>query len=177
MGRYMYRLFGACTLDAGMYETLESDASMTAEAALTVLLASAAAGAGWSAMHGFDWPSFVSAAALSLTLWIAWAVLIHQIGARVLPAPATSATVGELLRTTGFAAAPGMSLVFGVFDGARLAVFSAAGLWMFAAMIVAIRHALDYDTNLRAVAVAAVALLICVVFAVFLSASFPATAS
>lgn len=177
MGRYFYRVFGACTLDAGMYETLEADTSLTAEAALTVLLASAAAGAGWSAMHGFDWASFIGSAVLALVLWVAWGVLIHQIGSRVLPAPTTSATVGELLRTTGFAAAPGMFLVLAAFDGARLAVFTITGLWMFAAMIVAMRHALDYDSDVRALGVATMALLICVVFAVFLSASFPATAS
>ncbi|MDP7472568.1 MAG: hypothetical protein QGI02_09475, partial [Vicinamibacterales bacterium] len=40
-----------------------------------------------------------------------------------------------------------------------LAVYTVTWLWMFAAMVVAIRQALDYATTLHAVAVSAVALI------------------
>jgi hypothetical protein len=174
MGRYIYRLFGACTLDAGMYESLEADRSVTWQAALTVVLASLAAGAGLSTLSSI--PAFLSSAGLALTLWICWSVLMHQIGARVFPTRATRATLGELMRTTGFAAAPGFFQVFGIFPGAARVVFLGTGLWMFAAMIVAIRHSLDYDNNLRALGVAGAALLLCAAFTMFLAASFSTVA-
>jgi hypothetical protein len=177
MGRYLYRVFGACTLDAGMYETLEADSSATAQAALTVALASLAAGAGLSAMHGFDPARFLSSVVLALILWIAWGVLMHQIGTRAFPGPATRASLGELLRTTGFAAAPGFFQVFAVFPGATRVIFAATGAWMFVAMVVAIRHALDYDSNLRALTVAGAALLLCALFGFLLAASFSTSAS
>jgi hypothetical protein len=84
-------------------------------------------------------------------------MLALQIGTRVLAAPRTHATWGELLRTTGFAAAPGFLQVFAVFPGARMPIFVATGLWMFAAMVVGVRHALDYPSTPRALAVCALA--------------------
>ena len=60
---------------------------------------------------------------------------------------------GELLRTIGFAAAPGLLLVLGVLPGLAVPIFVMASLWMLAAMIVAVRQALDYDTTIHAVAV------------------------
>ena len=46
MGLYAYRLLGAAVLDAGMYEGIENDKRTTTQAALTVVLASIAAGIG-----------------------------------------------------------------------------------------------------------------------------------
>jgi hypothetical protein len=62
--------------------------------------------------------------------------------------------------------------VAAIFPGAGRVVYPLAWLWMFAAMVVALRHALDYDSNLRAAAVAGSALLACAGFALLLSASF-----
>ena len=60
---------------------------------------------------------------------------------------------GELLRTTGFAAAPGMLRIFGIVPGLTGLVFFVASLWMLAAFVVAVRQALDYTSTGRAVAV------------------------
>jgi len=145
---YVRRLAGAMTLNAAAYEDVEADGRATTQAVVTVLLSSVAAGigAGRSA-------SVLTVAAMALLGWASWALLTFQVGARILPGARTHADVGELLRTIGFAAAPGLFLVLGVIPGAATPVFAIVSLWMLAAMVVAVRQALDYTSTARAVAV------------------------
>jgi hypothetical protein len=46
-----------------------------------------------------------------------------------------------------------MLRIFGVVPGATLPAFAITAVWMLAAMIVAVRQALDYTSTMRAVAV------------------------
>jgi hypothetical protein len=86
--------------------------------------------------------------------WAAWALLVLQIGGRLLPEPETRVDVGELLRTLGFATAPGLLRVFGIFVPAlALPLFGLTAVWMIVTMVVAVRQALDYTSTTRAVAV------------------------
>ena len=150
---FFYRLMGAAALDADAYEGIEADARVTGQAALTVLLASLSAGVGslgWRNDHG---TTMAAVSVLALVTWVAWAMLTFQIGARVLPEPQTEVTLGQMLRTIGFAAAPGLLLAFAAFPRMTTFVFAAAGLWMFAAMVVGVRHALDYQSTGRALLV------------------------
>jgi hypothetical protein len=71
----------------------------------------------------------------------------------LLPEPQTQATLGELLRTIGFAQAPGLLRVLGVIPGLSMIVALVTALWMLAAAVVAIRQALDYSGTGRAVVV------------------------
>ena len=90
---------------------------------------------------------------VTLIAWGAWALLTFEVGTRLLPGARTYSDAGELLRTIGFAAAPGLLLVLGVLPGLAVPIFVMASLWMLAAMIVAVRQALDYATTMHAVAV------------------------
>ena len=81
-------------------------------------------------------------------------MLAFQIATRLLPEPGTHATWGELLRTTGFAAAPGLFQVFGGLTPWPLPIFVLSLLWMLAAMTMALQRALDYRRVWRALAVA-----------------------
>jgi hypothetical protein len=168
MGTYFRRLVGAVGLDPAAFEDVEADRGATVQAGVTVLLSSVAAGIG---AQGFGRDvSLVPFAIVTLLAWAAWALLTFEVGARVLPGARTHADVGELLRTLGFAAAPGLLLVLGVLPGLALPVFVMAALWMLAAMIVGVRQALDYTSTVHAVAVCvfgwglAVALVIAVGF-------------
>ena len=58
-----------------------------------------------------------------------------------------------LLRTTGFAAAPGLARVVGIVPMLTGVVFIVTGVWMLAAFVVAVRQALDYTSTLRALGV------------------------
>jgi hypothetical protein len=163
---------GAAMLDAGTYEQVEADRRATWQAVLVVLLSSFAAGAGvrlqlWAGVEGF-----IRVSLISLVAWIAWAVLIVQIGTRILPQRETRSDSFEMMRTIGFAASPGLLQVFGMIPGVRLPVFVITLAWMFAAMVVAVRHALDYSNIGRALIVCALAAMIVFVFAAGLGVLF-----
>lgn len=168
MGLYLYRLMGAASLDATMYEGIEADRSTTIQAAATVLLASLAAGVGAGGWYGVA-PATLGAMSVTAGLtWLGWALLIFHVGTHVLPTPQTRVTFGELLRTTGFAAAPGLLQVFALLPGLAGLVFTITSLWMLATMVVAVQHALDYTSTWRAVAVCLVAVTLLLVLAALL---------
>src|SRR6187402_1591483 len=114
MSTFLYRLMGATMLDAGMYETIEADRTATRQAFLVVIGASFAAGIGASGFGGPTRMTLLLAAASALVAWLAWAVLIQRIGGLHLPERGTRVTLGELLRTLGFAAAPGWLQAFAI---------------------------------------------------------------
>jgi hypothetical protein len=154
---FFYRVMGAAVLDGGSYESVEANPHVTWQAAVIVLLSSAAAGIGAGGLYGLDPATFASVSTLALVTWVAWAMLTFQIGTRVFPGPDTSATLGQLLRTTGFAAAPGLLQVFALLPGMAIPVFVVTTAWMFAAMVVGVRHALDYQSIGQALVVCAAA--------------------
>jgi hypothetical protein len=168
MSLYLYRLEGASLLDASMYEGIEADRTVNLQAAATVLLSSLATGIGSSAWFGWRPTAMLAMVAIALVTWVAWAALMFQIGSRILPEPTTRTDLGELLRTTGFAAAPGMLQVLAVIPSIAEPVFAITIAWMFVAMITAVKHALDYRSTARAVAVCAIAAAMCLGVAVIL---------
>jgi hypothetical protein len=89
--------------------------------------------------------------------------LTYFIGTRILPESQTSATYGQVIRTTGFASSPGLLRIFGVFPFVGPFVFLIAQIWMLLAMIVAVKQALDYESRIRPVVVAFIGWIIQVV--------------
>lgn len=147
------RALRAARLDTTLFEEVEDDPHATAQAAGVVVLAAVAAGAG-SGARGLG--ELLLGTAGALVSWFVWAYLAYWIGTRLLPEPTTRATHGELLRTVGFASAPGVLRVLGVFTPLRGLVFLVAGLWMLAATVIAVRQALDYRSTWRAAGVSAI---------------------
>jgi hypothetical protein len=168
MGLYLYRLMGAAMLDAGMYEGIEADRTTTVQAGTTVLLASLAAGIGAGGWYGVHPLTLVGVSVVAAITWLIWAVLIFHIGVHVLPSPQTNVTLGELLRTTGFATAPGLVLMLAMVPGLSGIIFGVTGLWMLATVVVAVEHALDYTSHWRAMAVCLIAVSIVMTLAAIL---------
>jgi hypothetical protein len=177
MGLFAYRLMGAATFDAGMYEGIEADGKTTTQALVAVLLASLAAGVGAGEWLGARAVTLPAVTALAVITWAAWAMLVFQLGTRILPDTDTRADWGQLLRTTGFASAPGLFLVFGLIPSGRSAVFAVVGAWMFAAMVFGVKHALDYKHAARALAVCGLAAAVSLGLAFGLSTLFAAPVS
>jgi hypothetical protein len=174
VGTFTYRLFGAAALDAGTFEGLEADRSAMSQSVAVVVLSSLAAGFG---AGGTNLPAFLIISLIALGSWIVWAFLMVQIGGRLLPGPNTHVDVGELLRTTGFAAAPGFLQVFAVLPNMLVPVFTITWIWMLAAMVVAVRQALDYSSTKRALAVCGLAWAISLSVAIILGLLFGPAAS
>lgn len=153
---FIYRVIRAAMLDAAVYEEVEADRSALWQAMTVVLLSSLAAGLGAAGIQGPAVTTQAAISAIALVTWTAWAMLVLQVGARYMPEPRTRADIGQLLRTVGFAAAPGLFQVFAMQPPLAVPVFVVSWLWMFAAMVIAIRQALDYRGTGRAIAVTAV---------------------
>ena len=148
---YFRRLAGAMVLDSATYEDVEADRQATVWACLTVVIA--AVGEGVALRHSGGLSNVAVMAAVALMGWAAWALLTFEVGARLLPGARTHSDVGELLRTLGFAAAPGLVAYLSLVPGLMLPVLIVSRAWMLLAMIVAVRQALDYTSTWRAVAV------------------------
>ncbi len=151
MPRIQDRMIRAAKLDAQLYEEVEADRGAMRQATAVVILSAVAAGIGNLAAGGVGGILVLSVAAL--VSWYIWAFLVYMIGTRLLPEPATRADLGELLRTLGFASAPGLIRVLGIVPGLTDLVFMVAAVWMLIAMVIAVRQALDYESTLRAVGV------------------------
>ena len=115
-----------------------------------VVLSAVAAGIGLG-LGGIGVIVIVSLGAL--VSWLILAYLTYWIGTKLFPEPQTHSTHGELLRTIGFSASPGLLRIFGVIPGLLQIVFLISEIWMLAAMVIAVRQALDYKSTWRAVGV------------------------
>jgi hypothetical protein len=171
------RLIGAMALDPVIYEEVEADRGATLQAMLVVVLSSLSAGLGARGFGSGSLQGVLFISSLALVGWATWAIITFQIGARLMPEPQTRVDVGELLRTIGFASAPGMLRIFGVVPGATIPAFVITSVWMLAAMIVAVRQALDYESTWRAIAVCALGWTLAIAIAVTIGLVFGPTLS
>jgi hypothetical protein len=174
---FLQRLIGAAALDTAIYEEVEADPSATAQAFAVVVLSSLAAGIGASGLGEISVTGVVYYSGVALVAWAAWALVTFEIGSRLMPDPQTRVDVGQLLRTIGFAATPGLLRVLGIMPAVAVPVFAATSLWMLLAMVVAVRQALDYRSTARAVAVCVLGWALAITIAIVLGIAFGPTVS
>lgn len=153
MTSFTNRILLAAKLNPAVYEEVEADRTAMGQAMAVVVLASLAAGIGSMQQIGVGLGGLLMGTLTALLGWAAWAAIIYLVGTRLLPEPQTKADYGELLRTIGFASAPGLIRILGVVPGLMGIVFLAAGIWMLVATVIAVRQALDYHSTARAVGV------------------------
>lgn len=159
MASFMERAIGAARLDVATYEEVEHDKSALGQAMGVVAIASVAMGIGSAAAQGGHGRTFASWIAMSLVGWFVWAALTYLIGTKILPTEKTEADLGQLLRTIGFSASPGVLGILGFVPLIGSLVLYVAYLWQLAAFVVGVRQALDYDSTGRAVGVCAIGFL------------------
>jgi hypothetical protein len=138
---WIQRAVGAAKLDINIYEEVEADHTATGQAAgvvVVVALAEAIASAG----HGAS--AAIGGVIGALLGWLIWAAITNLIGTRLFGG---TADWGELLRTLGFAHAPGVFYVLGLIPGIGPFIAFAVAIWMLIAGIVGIRQALDFSTG------------------------------
>ena len=172
MASFVERILGAARLDSATYEEVEADKSSTGQAVLVVALVAIASGIATYDRYGI--PGLVIGTIGSLVAWFVWAYLVWLVGTKLLPEPGTQADVGQVVRTTGFSAAPGLLLVLAIIPALAAVVGIVSNIWMLVAMVIAVRQALDFQSTGRAVLVSvlgfvayiAVFVLVAVVFGV-----------
>jgi len=140
-GSLLGRAIGAAMLDVNTYEAVEADRSATGQAAMVVLLV-AVSGAIGSWGEGSN--GIVAAVVNALVAWVIWAGVTNFVGTRIFGG---TADWGELLRTLGFAQAPGLIGFLAILPilGGIVAVL--IPVWTLVAGFVAIRQALDISNG------------------------------
>jgi len=150
MASFVDRVVGAARLDVRTYEEVEADTTATPQAMGVVVLAALASGIG-VATTGVT--TVVGTVVGALVGWVVWAGLIWLIGTNLLPEPGTRADLGELLRSVGFAASPGLLLVLRIVPVVGILVSIVVWVWQLCTTVVAVRQALDYKSTPRAIGV------------------------
>lgn len=151
MASMVERMIGAARLDARTFEEVEHDPSSIGQSLGVVLLAAAASGIGGVGRAGAT--GLVAGLLGAVIGWALWALVVFVVGTKVLPEPQTKADFPEVLRTIGFSASPGVLGIFGIVPLLGFLVGIVVALWQLAAMVVAVRQALDYQTTGKAVLV------------------------
>jgi hypothetical protein len=162
MTRFFRRFIGVLTLDASTFEDIEADRRSAMQSLLALIVACLAGGFG-SMGQGLVGPvGFVTGAIITLGGWLVWVSVIAVLGTSVLAEPQTRSDRRELLRTLGFAAAPGVFFAFAAMPAIAPFVLVGVSIWMIAAAVLAVRQALDYRSTMRAVAVCVIAWIVLV---------------
>lgn len=133
------RLLGAARLDAMVYEDVEADVSATRQATLVVCLSGVSLAIG-RANAGIE--GVASSMLREMVGWLLISGIVYIIGDKILRG---SATWGELLRTIGFAQAPGLLAALSWYPPINAPVRYGIATWKLFAVVVAIRQALDFD--------------------------------
>ncbi len=156
------RMMGAATLDLSVYEEVEHDETATGQAAAVVVIVAACQAVG---ALGLGPLRIVGVGVTQLVGWVVWAGVTYFIGTRLFRG---TATWGELLRTLGFAQAPGVLALLAIVPLLGWLILPVVAVWMLVAGVVGIRQALDFSTG-KAVFTALLGwLVIWVVRAIFL---------
>lgn len=159
------RMRGAAMLDVATYEEVEHDRGATGQAFIVVVLAAICAGIGGLGDGG---AGFIGGLIGAILGWLSWSAVTMFVGTRLFGG---TADWGELLRTLGFAQAPGVLAILGIIPVLGGLVKFVVWIWLLVAGIVAIRQALDIDTG-KAILTALVGWLAMVVIGIIFGAIF-----
>ncbi|HET7273994.1 MAG TPA: YIP1 family protein [Longimicrobiaceae bacterium] len=135
------RMMGAAKLDVATYEEVEADSTATTQAAIVVGIVAVAQAIG---MSGEGLSGIITGLIGAFIGWLLWAGVTYLIGDKILGG---TATWGELLRTIGFAQAPGVLYVLGILPLIGGIIGFIVAIWILVAGIIAIRQALDFGTG------------------------------
>lgn len=164
------RMWRAAMLQSSVYEEIEADEGATSQAALVVLIVAIAAVIGEflsEALFGTRTGAAGLARGIVTGLigdfvsWIVWSYVAYFFGTRLFGG---TATPGELLRTLGFAASPGILQILSFVPVLGGLINLVVGIWLIFTGVVAIRQALDFSTG-KALGTAIISLIPVVVIA------------
>lgn len=171
------RMLRAAQIDSQLYEEVEADSSATGQALLAVVLVSCAGGIGHAISaaikHSGNIAGIFGGLATgiigSLIVWFIYSLLCFWLGTTLFKGPDTKSSLGELLRTLGFAYSPGLLNVFSFIPYIGAFIPFVTWVWTIIASVVAIRQACDFSTG-RAVGTAIVAAIIPLIIMILLAA-------
>lgn len=156
------RMIGAAMLNVATYEEVEADQTATSQAAVVVALVAVASAIGNYFRHGGR--GIIGAVIAAFIGWLLWAGITYFIGTRLFDG---TATMGEMLRTLGFAQSPGVIAILAIIPILGWLIMLVIALWQLVAGIIAIRQALDFTTG-KAILTALIGWVVVWILTVFL---------
>jgi hypothetical protein len=166
-GALVERMIGAAKLDAQTYEAVEHDTNAMTQAAVVVVLAAIAGAIG--SLRDASAGGIVLGLLSAVISWVIFSAMAYFVGTRLVPSSETSANLGELLRTLGFAQTPSLLSVVGFIPVAGPLIAFVGAVWTLVANIVAIRQALEMSTG-RAIVVAILSVIVLFLIVLVLAA-------
>jgi hypothetical protein len=160
------RMVGAAQLNDAVYEDIERDVDATGQAAIVVAIVAVCSGIGQLRDGGIA--GLVLAIIAAFVGWVVWAAVTYWVGKTFFKTPNTEVTLGQMLRTLGFAQSPGVLRILGFIPVLGPLISLVAGIWVLVTGIVAIRTAMDFSTG-RAIGTAIVGWIILVVITAILA--------
>lgn len=148
------RMMRASRAESNLYEEVERDVDATSQAALVVLVVAIASGIGAIGSGGLG--GLVFGVIAAFVGWIVWAFVTYWVGKTLFKTQETRVTPGEMLRTLGFARAPGVLNVLGIIPILGWIIWPVTWVWSVVLGVIAIRQAMDFSTG-RAIATGLVA--------------------
>lgn len=164
------RLVGAMKLDVNTFEDIERDPTAMGQAVGVIALAAVSTGIGNVWYGGLT--GILFGVITSLIGYAVWAVIVWLVGTKVMPDPATKADFPEAFRVIAFAAAPGVLGAVTIIPILGWLLLFLISVWSIAAMVVAVKAALDYTDTFKAVIVVIIGFVVNLVITALLSAMF-----
>jgi hypothetical protein len=138
------RVVGVLKLEVPTYEAIERDPHATREAAIVVAAVAIASGIG-----GLDegLGGLIAGIIGALITWLVFSGFAYFFGKQLFGTPTTQANFEHVLRTVGYARAPGLLNLFGFIPVLGIIIAIVASIWGIVTVIIAIRQALDFSTS------------------------------
>jgi len=152
MSQLVDRMIRAAKLDVNLYEEVEADKTALPQALLVVVIANVAIGFGSALAILWDGEALTFLWALlwgiigGIIGWLIWSLIVYLIGVTLFKGPETESNYGELLRTIGFSASPGVIGILSFIPFLGWIIAFVVQVWMLVAMVIAVRQALDFTT-------------------------------
>lgn len=145
------RIVRALRADPNLFEEVEADTNATTQALIVVVLSAVSSGLGLAIAGALrneagsnPFGGLIGGVIVELIGWAVWSYVMYFAGTRLFKG---TATYGELLRTLGFANAPGLLLILRFIPIVGGLLVFAVGIWRLWTGFVAVRQALDLDTG------------------------------
>ncbi len=138
------RIIGVLKLDVPTYEAIERDRHATREAAIVVAAVAIASGIG-----GLDEGigGLIAGIISAVVAWLVFSGFAYFFGKQLFGTPTTQTSFEQVLRTVGYAQAPGLLRIFGFIPILGGLIAFAAWIWGISTVVIAIRQALDFSTG------------------------------
>jgi len=153
MRLFFNRFVRAARLDVELYREIATDPLTLNQALITVVIYCMAAS--WGTFGGVGAVGTNIAMITSLIGWYIWAFFTYFAASKFFRENQIEferPTRKAVIRTMGFASAPGVIRFLGIIPGLGVVIISVATIWMIAASTIAVKQALNFKSTYRAAA-------------------------